>query len=444
MPLLIVALGVALLIFLIVKAKLNTFVSLVITSFVIALVLKIPVNQIPTSIETGIGGQLGHLAIIFGFGSMLGRLVSDAGGGFRIARTLIDKFGRRQIQIAVILASFIVGLALFFEVGLVVLLPIIFVIAREIDVPLIYLGIPMAATLNVTHAFLPPHPAPTAISGIFHANLGHVLLLGIIVAIPTIIVCGPIFNWALHKFYPQVYRKDVDISVLGDFKEFRLEETPRFGISVLTAMMPVILIAIATICSFILPKKSLINEGIQFVGAPDAAMLLSLLFAVYTMGIARKLDMKQISKSMVEASKQIAMMLLIIGGGGAFKQVLVDGGISQYISTLFANTNMSPLLAAWLVAALLRVSLGSATVASLTAAGLVAPLIAQTGANPALMVLAVGAGSVFADHVNDAGFWMIKEYFGLTLKETFLSWTTLTSVLSLTGLVSVLGVSLFV
>lgn len=444
MPLLIVALGVALLIFLIIKAKLNTFVSLVITSFVIALVLQIPISKIPTSIETGIGGQLGHLAIIFGFGSMLGRLVSDAGGGFRIATTLINKFGRRQIQIAVILASFIVGLALFFEVGLVVLLPIIFVIAREIDLPLMYLGIPMAATLNVTHAFLPPHPAPTAISGIFHANLGHVLLLGIIVAIPTIIVCGPLFNWALHKFYPQVYRKDVDISVLGEFKEFRLEETPGFGISVLTAMMPVILIAIATICSFILPAKSIINETIQFIGAPDAAMLLSLLFAVYTMGIARKLNMKQISQSMVDASKQIAMMLLIIGGGGAFKQVLVDGGISQYISTLFAHTSMSPLLAAWLVAALLRVSLGSATVASLTAAGLVAPLIAQTGANPALMVLAVGAGSVFADHVNDAGFWMIKEYFGLSLKETFLSWTTLTAVLSVTGLLSVLGVSLFV
>lgn len=444
MPLLIVALGVALLIFLIVKAKLNTFVSLIITSFVIALVLKIPISQIPTSIETGIGGQLGHLAVIFGFGSMLGRLVSDAGGGFRIARTLIDKFGRRQIQIAVILASFIVGLALFFEVGLVVLLPIIFVIAREIDLPLIYLGIPMAATLNVTHAFLPPHPAPTAISGIFHANLGHVLLLGIIVAIPTIIVCGPLFNWVLHKLYPRVYRKDVDISVLGDFKEFQLAETPHFGISVLTAMMPVILIAIATICSFVLPKKSLVNQAIQFIGAPDAAMLLSLLFAVYTMGIGRHLNMKQISQSMVEASKQIAMMLLIIGGGGAFKQVLVDGGISQYISTLFAHTNMSPLLAAWLVAALLRVSLGSATVASLTAAGLVAPLIAQTGANAALMVLAVGAGSVFADHVNDAGFWMIKEYFGLTLKETFLSWTTLTSVLSITGLLSVLGVSLFI
>lgn len=444
MPLLIVALGVAILIFLIVKCKLNTFVSLIVTSFIIALVLRIPINQIPTSIENGIGSQLGHLAVIFGFGSMLGRLVSDAGGGYRIATTLIDRFGRKQIQIAVVLASFIVGLALFFEVGLVVLLPIIFVIAREMDLPLMYLGIPMAATLNVTHAFLPPHPAPTAISEILHAQLGHVLLLGIIVAIPTVIVCGPLFNMFLHHFFPGVYHKNIDISALGDFKEFDIKDTPKFGISVLTSMMPVILIAIATICEFILPKKNFINQAIQFIGAPDAAMLISLLFAIYTMGITRHIKMKQLSESMVNATKQIAMMLLIIGGGGAFKQVLVDGGISKYISTMFVHTNISPLLAAWLIAAVLRVSLGSATVASLTAAGLVAPLIAQTGVNPALMVLAVGAGSVFADHVNDAGFWMIKEYFGLTLKETFLSWTTLTSVLSLTGLGSVLLLSLVV
>lgn len=444
MPLLVVAFGVAILIFLIIKLKLNTFVSLIITSFIIALILQIPISKISTSIENGIGSQLGHLAVIFGFGSMLGKLVSDSGGGFRIATTLIEKFGRKRIQIAVVIASFIVGLALFFEVGLVVLLPIIFVIAREVDLPLMYLGIPMAATLNVTHAFLPPHPAPTAVAGIMHAPLGHVLLLGIIVAIPTVIVCGPLFNWFLHKVYPKVYRKNVDVKVLGEFKEFKIGDTPKFGISVLTSMMPVILIAIATICSIVLPEKNLVNEIIQFIGAPDAAMLISLIFAVYTMGIARNLKMNDISKSMVESVKQVSMMLLIIGGGGAFKQVLVDGGIANYISSLFAHTNISPLLAAWLVAALLRVSLGSATVASLTAAGLVAPLIAQTGVNPALMVLAVGAGSVFADHVNDAGFWMIKEYFGLSLKETFLSWTTLTSVLSLTGLASVLVMSVFI
>ncbi|OWP36464.1 gluconate permease [Limosilactobacillus fermentum] len=446
MPLLIVLLGVILLVFMIVKLKLNTFVSLVVTSFVIALLLQIPVAKIPTTIETGIGGQLGHLAIIFGFGSMLGKLVSDSGGGYRISTTLINKFGRRWIQLAVILASFIIGLALFFEVGLVVVLPIIFIIARELDMPLMYLGVPMAATLNVTHAFLPPHPAPTAITEILGSEIGHVLLLGIIAAIPTIIIAGPVFNWVLQRVYPKVYRKDIDISVLGHYNTFKLEETPGFGISVLTSMMPVILIIIATLCSFTLPKGNVVNQVIQFVGAPDAAMLLSMLFAVYTMGIKRNKKMDEISESMVASVKQIAMMLLIIGGGGAFKQVLVDGGVSNYVSTLFAHTSLSPIFAAWLITAILRVSLGSSTVSAMTAAGLIAPMAHQFGhgsAMSALMVLAVGAGSVFCDHVNDAGFWMIKEYFGLSLKETFLSWSTLTSVLSLAGLATVYGMSLF-
>ncbi|MRG62090.1 gluconate permease [Lactobacillus reuteri] len=430
----------------IVKLKMNTFVGLVITSFIVGLLLGLPLTKIAQTIETGIGSQLGHLAIIFGFGSMLGKLVSDAGGGYRIATTLINKFSRRWIQVAVILASFIIGLVLFFEVGLVVVLPIIFIIARELDMPLMYLGIPMAAILNVTHAFLPPHPAPTAITDILGANLGHVLLLGILAAIPTIIIAGPVYNWVLQKIYPRVYRKNIDISVLGEYKEFKLEETPKFGISVLTAMMPVILIAFATICSFIFPKNNPVNEFIQFIGAPDLAMLLSLIFAIFTMGLWRNKKMEEISTALADSIKQISVMLLIIGGG-AFKQVLVDGGISKYISGLFAQTSISPILAAWLITALLRMSLGSSTVAAMTAAGLVVPMTHQFGGNSimaTLMVLAIGAGSVFCGHVNDTGFWMIKEYFGLSLKETLLSWTTLTSVLALAGLGAVYAISLFV
>ncbi|OYS85119.1 gluconate permease [Limosilactobacillus reuteri] len=430
----------------IVKLKMNTFVGLVITSFIVGLLLGLPLTKIAQTIETGIGSQLGHLAIIFGFGSMLGKLVSDAGGGYRIATTLINKFSRRWIQVAVILASFIIGLVLFFEVGLVVVLPIIFIIARELDMPLMYLGIPMAAILNVTHAFLPPHPAPTAITDILGANLGHVLLLGILAAIPTIIIAGPVYNWVLQKIYPRVYRKNIDISVLGEYKEFKLEETPKFGISVLTAMMPVILIAVATICSFIFPKNNPVNEFIQFIGAPDLAMLLSLIFAIFTMGLWRNKKMEEISTALADSIKQISVMLLIIGGG-AFKQVLVDGGISKYISGLFAQTSISPILAAWLITALLRMSLGSSTVAAMTAAGLVVPMTHQFGGNSimaTLMVLAIGAGSVFCGHVNDTGFWMIKEYFGLSLKETLLSWTTLTFVLALAGLGAVYAISLFV
>lgn len=440
MPILIVCFGVALLLVLIMKAKLNTFVSLTITAFVVALLLGMDPTTIVTTIESGIGGQLGHLALVFGFGAMLGRLVSDAGGGYRIAITLIDKFGRKRIQWAVVVASFIVGIALFFEVGLVLLIPIVFVIAKELKMPFLYLGIPMAAALNVTHGFLPPHPAPTAISAAYGADLGQVLLYGMIIAIPTTIVAGPLFNKVLMKVYPRVYERETDASVVGgDQKSFVLSETPGFGISVLTSMLPVIFMGVAAAAKMVMPEDSAVLKVLNFIGTPGTAMLISLLVAMYTMGIARGIAMKQISNTLVSAISQISMMLLVIGGGGAFKQVLVDGGIGDYVSQLFSATNLSPLLVAWMIAAILRLCLGSATVAALTTAGLVTPMIAVGDVNPALMVLATGAGSVIACHVNDAGFWMIKEYFGLTLKETFGTWTTLTTVLSVTGLLCVLA-----
>lgn len=325
-----------------------------------------------------------------------------------------------------------------------VLLPIIFIIAREIKMPLMELAIPMAATLNVMHGFIPPHPAPTAIAGVFNANIGQVILFGIIVAIPTVIVSGPLYNRFLRKNFSQIYKVKDEIPALGKVEEFDLNKTPKFGISVLTAMMPVILIGVSTILEFILPSQTLISQIVTFIGNPDFAMLLSLLFAIYTMGIHQNTSMKKTGKTLENSIMQIAGMLFIIGGGGALKEVLVSGGISDYISGIFTNLNISPLIAAWLVTAILRVSLGSSTVAALTGAGLVGSLVASTGVNPALMVLAVGAGSVFGGHVNDAGFWMVKEYFDFSLKETFTAWTPLTCVIGIVGLLSVLTLSIFI
>ncbi|MBY0201317.1 gluconate:H+ symporter [Priestia megaterium] len=444
MPIFIVAIGILILLFLIMKIKLNTFVSLVIVSFLVAIGLGMDLNKIVPSIEAGIGGQLGHLALVFGFGAMLGRLVSDAGGGYRIAITLINKFGRKNIQMAVVIASFIIGIALFFEVGLVVLIPIVYAISKELKVPFLYLGIPMAAALNVTHGFLPPHPAPTAISTAYGANIGQVLLLGIIIAIPTTIVAGPLFNKVAMKFFPNAYKKSGNLSALGSQKEFELSKTPGFTISVLTSLFPVIFMGLATIFSLLISGKSEAKEIIEFIGMPGTAMLISLLLAIYTMGYARKIPMKDIGNSLSQSITQIAMMLLIIGGGGAFKQVLIDSGVGNYVASLFSDTNMSPLLVAWIIAAILRLCLGSATVAALTTAGLVAPLMTVSTVNPALIVLATGAGSVIFCHVNDAGFWMIKEFFGLSMKETFQTWSLLTTVLSVTGLVCVLLLGLFI
>lgn len=448
MPLVIVALGIIALLILIMGLKLNTFVSLIIVAFGVALGLGMPLDNIVASVEGGLGGTLGHLALIFGLGAMLGSLIADSGGAQRIAMTLIDKFGEKNIQWAVVVASFIIGVALFFEVGLVLLIPIVFSIAKQLRVSVLYLGIPMAAALSVTHGFLPPHPGPTVIAGEYGANIGEVLLYGFIIAIPTVILAGPLFTKIAKKLVPDSFNRSGDIGSLGEQKTFKLEDTPGFGISVFTAMFPVILMAIATIVTMI--QKTMGAEDnamfaiVRFVGNASTAMILSLLLAVYTMGIARKIPMKTVMETCSKAITSIGMMLLIIGGGGAFKQVLIDGGVGDYVAEIFTDTTISPIILAWMIAAILRIALGSATVAALTTAGLVIPLLGTTDVNLALVVLATGAGSVIASHVNDAGFWMFKEFFGLTLKETFATWTLLETIISVSGLVFILILSLFV
>ncbi|MBN6886156.1 gluconate:H+ symporter, GntP family [Cytobacillus horneckiae] len=448
MPLVIVAIGILALLLLIMGLKLNTFISLIIVSFGVALALGMPMTDIVKTIEGGLGGTLGHIALIFGLGAMLGKLIADAGGAQRIAMTLVNKFGEKNIQWAVVVSSFIIGIALFFEVGLVLLIPIVFAISRELKVSILYLGIPMAAALSVTHGFLPPHPGPTVIAGEYGANIGEVLLYGFIIAIPTVILAGPVFTKIAKKIVPNSFNKTGNIASLGEQKQFKLEDTPGFGISVFTAMLPVILMSIATIITLLQDTMGFADNQalaiISFIGDASVAILIALLVAVYTMGLGRNIPIKTVMQSCTTAITQIGMMLLIIGGGGAFKQVLIDGGVGDYVAELFQGTTLSPILLAWTIAAILRISLGSATVAALTTAGLVIPLLGQTDVNLALVVLATGAGSLIASHVNDAGFWMFKEYFGLSMKETFATWTLLETIISVAGLGFTLLLSLIV
>jgi GntP family gluconate:H+ symporter len=445
MPLIIVAVGILVLLLLIMGLKLNTFISLIIVSFGVAISLGIPLGEIVASIEKGLGGTLGHLALIFGLGAMLGKLIADSGGAQRIAMTLVNKFGEKNIQWAVVVASFIIGVALFFEVGLVLLIPIVFAISKELKLSILYLGIPMAAALSVTHGFLPPHPGPTVIAGEYGANLGEVLLYGFIIAIPTVLLAGPLFTKLAKKLVPESFTKTGNIASLGEQKVFKLEDTPGFGISVFTAMLPVILMSIATIITLLQKTMGFTDNSflaiIRFIGDASISMLISILVAIYTMGLARNIPIKTVMQSCTTAITQIGMMLLIIGGGGAFKQVLIDGGVGDYVAELFKGTNLSPILLAWIIAAILRISLGSATVAALTTAGLVIPLLGQSDVNLALVVLATGAGSLIASHVNDAGFWMFKEYFGLSMKETFATWTLLETIISVSGLAFILLLS---
>ncbi|KRM45850.1 gluconate:H+ symporter [Lentilactobacillus parafarraginis] len=449
MQLLALLIGIIFLLVLIIKFKINTFVSLVLTAAVTAIMLGMPLGKIADSITNGIGSQLGELSMVFGFGAMLGRLVSDSGGAYMIANTLIKRFGKARLQIAVMIASFILGIALFFEVGMVLLVPIVFAIAVEAGVPILYLGIPMAAALSVTHGFLPPHPAPVAIAQVLGANDGRVLLFGFIIAIIAAYIAGPLFSKLARKYAPEAFNRRGNLSSIGEVKQFTPEESPSFGLSVLTALFPVLLLAIATIYKMAVnggatPKNpSLLDSIIEFIGSPSIAMLISLFFAMWSMGWARKRTTAQIMESLENAVKSIAMLLLVIGGGGAFKQVLIDGGVGKEVAKIFLGSSMSPLLLGWLIAVVLRIALGSATVASLTAAGIVAPLMAASGVDPALMVLAIGAGSLAASHVNDAGFWMFREYFDLTIKQTLQTWTVLESIISVVGIALVMVMNLF-
>ncbi|WP_412518274.1 gluconate:H+ symporter [Staphylococcus simulans] len=447
-PLITVVIGILILLALIIVLKLNTFISLIITSMVTALMLGMPLDKVVETVEKGMGSTLGHIAIIFGLGAILGKLLSDGGGATRIADTLIDKFGEKHVQWAMVIAAFVIGIALFFEVGLVLLIPLVFTLAKRTKVSPLKIGLPMITALSVTHGFLPPHPGPVVIAKELHAPLGEVLIYGFIIAIPVTIIAGPLFGKVAQKLTPTAYTREGDISSLGAQKEFKDSEMPGFGISVLTATLPVILMLIATVVQLITGNvdhsKNAFIGIINFIGTADTAMLIAVLFAMVTMGLKQGRKNKEIMQSVTDAIYPIGMMILIIGGGGTFKQVLIDGGVGDTIAKMFEGSTMSPILLAWIVAAVLRLALGSATVAAISTTGIVLPLLQASDVNVALVVLAIGAGSVILSHVNDAGFWMFKEYFGLTIKETFLTWSLLETIISVSGLIFILFLSLFV
>lgn len=450
MPLLIIILGVLLLLVLIMWLKLNTFVALIITSLTVALCLGIPIVDVMKSIENGLGGTLGHIGLIFGLGAMLGRLIADAGGAHQIANTLIGKFGEKKIHWAILITSFVVGIALFLEVAIVLLIPIIISIAKELKVSIVKLGLPMVTAALATHAFLPPHPGPIAVSIEYGANIGLVLVYGIIVAIPTVIIAGIWYPKLAEKIVSTAFDENKKASEsFSQQKELDGNNFPSFSISVFTALFPVILMSMGAFIDILQQSLYFANNPLilflRFIGNSSTAMLLSLLVAIYTMGIRRNKKMKELAESCSSSINTLGMLLLVIGGGGALKEVIIDGGVGDYIATLFAGTTISPVFLAWLVAALLRIALGSGTVATLTTAGLVIPTLAGLpGVNLELVALATGAGSAILSHVNDAGFWMVKESLGMTLKETFGTYTVLSTIVAVSGLVFTLILDIFV
>ncbi|MEH6619688.1 gluconate:H+ symporter [Maribacter arcticus] len=438
MPLFIVILGILLLFILIAKFKLNAFITFIIVSLFVGIAEGMEPLSVVDSIQKGIGSILGFLVIILGLGAMLGKLVADSGAAQRITTKLVDKFGKKNIQWAVVLTGFIVGIPMFYSVGFVILVPLVFTIAAATGLPLLYVGLPMLASLSVTHGYLPPHPAPTAIAATFNADIGKTLLYGIVVAIPAIIVAGPLLSRTLKGINATPLKEFINPVILKE------EEMPSMANSIISALLPVILIAIAALAEFALPDSFFLKKTLIFIGNPAIAMLISVLVAIYTLGLGRGKKMKEVMDSVGSAITGITMVLLIIAGSGALKQVLIDSGVSEYIGAMLQESSISPLILAWLIATVIRVCVGSATVAGLTAAGIVLPLTQGTGVSPELMVLAIGSGSLMLSHVNDSGFWLFKEYFNLSVKDTLKSWTVMETTVGVMGLLGVLVINVFI
>ena len=438
MPLIIVICGICLFLLLILVFKLNPFLAFMIVSISVAIAVGMTVDKAVASIQKGIGSTMGVIVPVLGFGAMLGKLVSESGAAQRITSRLVGKLGTGNIQTSLMLAGFIVGIALFYEIGFFIMIPLVFTIAASTGLPLLYVGLPMLASLSVTHGFLPPHPAPTALTAMFNADLGKTLLYGLTIAVPSILVSGPF----LAKFLSRVNAKP--LSEFVNQKPLTDQEMPGFLTSLFSALLPVLLITSATIAGFILPDDNIVRKILGSIGNPVIAMLLSVLSAIYFLGIARGKSMTEIMKSLSHSVVSIAMIMLLISGAGSLKQVLVDGGVSDYIGGLMSQSALSPLFLGWLIAAVLRICIGSATVSGLTAAGIVLPLVTGTDVRPELMVLAVGSGSLICSHVNDTGFWLFKEYFNLSIKDTLKTWTIMETSIGVTGLAGVMILSLFV
>ena len=411
--------------------KMQPLLAFVIASIGAALLLKMPLDSIPKSIEKGIGDMLGSLAVLLALGAIFGKIIADSGAAQKIASVLIKAFGSSRMSLALALTGFVVGIPLFYNVGFVLLAPLVFSLGRQSGKPLVWLAIPLMAGLSIAHGFLPPHPSPSAIVPMLGADMGLTLLYGLAVGIPTVLIAGPLFATTVRGISsnpPELFI----IRARGD------DELPG-GINAFgTALLPVILLSAATALSFSHMVPPQYGPALAFASNPMIVMLIAVMVASVTLGMRAGTGFRALMEVSGSAMREIAPILLIIAGAGALKQILVDSGVSAQLGSVMQTLPVPPLVLGWLIAAVVRVSLGSATVAGLTAAGLVAPLVASSGANPNLMVLAVGAGSLMFSHVNDSGFWMFKEYFGLTVKDTLRTWTLMEGLVGVVGLVCVL------
>ncbi|MFF7410871.1 GntT/GntP/DsdX family permease [Streptomyces lydicus] len=440
--------GIAVIVLLITKFKLHAFLSLIIGSLVLGAVAGAPLDKAITSFSTGLGTTVAGTGVLIALGAILGKLLADSGGADQIVDTILAKASRRTMPWAMVLIAGIVGLPIFFEVGIVLLIPVVLLVAKRGNFSLMRIGIPALAGLSVMHGLIPPHPGPLVAIDAVGANLGVTLALGVVVAIPTAIVAGPLFSRYAARW--------VDIrppeQMVPERASDDLEKRPGFGITVATVLLPVVMMLAKALVDVVIdapaagvgaPPSGSWGRVFDVVGSPLIALLTAVVVAMFTLGRAAGFTRGRIAVTVEKSLAPIAGVLLIVGAGGGFKQTLVDAGVGQMILDVSKGWHLSTLLLAWLIAVTIRLATGSATVATISAAGLVAPLAADMGTtHGALLVLAIGCGSLFFSHVNDAGFWLVKEYFGMSVGQTLKTWSVMETLISVVGIICVLLLSL--
>jgi GntP family gluconate:H+ symporter len=450
--LIVAAIGIALLVLLIVWLKLHAFIALTIGALFVGVGSGIPLEKVTASYETGVGSVLGYVGVLIALGAMLGKLLVDSGG----ADQVVDRILRGQsasLPWKMALLTSIIGIPMFFEIGLVLLIPVIMLAVHRSQGPAMRLGIPALAGLSVLHGFIPPHPGPLAAIAILRADIGLTLAIGLLIAIPTVVVGGSLFGILAARMVP-IGAAGAGLAVTGSDKpttgstdeaDAKPTRSPSFDLTLITLLSPIVLMLIKAAADIWMDKDDPVRHILDFIGDPVFALLIAVLFAMVTFGTSVGFNLSVLRKKIANSLLPVVGVMLIVGAGGGFKQTLVDGGTGAAIAKIALTTGLSTLVLGWIVAVLIRLATGSATVATVTAAGIVAPLATHLPPNHlSLLVLSIGAGSLFFSHVNDAGFWLVKEYFGLTVGETIKTWSLMETVLAVMGLMLTYGLSLVI
>lgn len=442
MLILIAMAGIFALLFLVIRTKLHAFVALLLVSLIVGVLAGMPLEEVVASVQNGMGGTLGFVAVVVGLGAMFGQMLEVSGGAERLAQTMIKKFGQDKAQWALGITGFLVAIPVFFDVGFIILVPIVYGLAKKTGRSLLYYGIPLLAGLAVTHSFIPPTPGPIAVADLIGADLGWVILFGTIAGIPAMIIAGPLFGRYIAK---RIHVSVPDYMNLEE-KEYD-KDLPGFGLIASLIMIPLVLILLNTVSGVLLEEGNIARSILTFLGHPFVALTIATLAAFTLLGTKRGYTRQEVQDIATKALEPAGIIILVTGAGGVFKQVLIDSGVGEVLGNIMAGSSLHPLLLAFLIATAVRIAQGSATVAMVTAAGLMAPLIDMLeidGPFLGLMVIAIAAGATVVSHVNDSGFWLVNRYFGLDVKDTLKSWTVMETLIGLVGFAVVLIIGIII